>query len=282
MKLAELRTQCAQLIGPLDADVLIGFVLQLSRAQILSRGEEEISEADTVRIEALVARRFNREPVAYIVGEKEFWGNTFLVSPAVLIPRPETEMLVERVLAATDGRHSEPCQIIDAGVGSGAILISIALELKKRLSEAQFSKCKFIGSDVSEDALRMCRKNVARHALTNHIELRRSDLLEGIPVCQPEIIVSNPPYIEDDAELPPDVEAYEPQLALRAGHDGMAVIERLIAQASPRIDAGSQLVFEIGAAQGDQVKSHVPASFAFSLEKDLAGMDRVVTVRKVK
>jgi release factor glutamine methyltransferase len=227
----------------LDAEVLARKVLGCDRAGFVVRLRDEEPDAFAAAYEALVDRRCRREPVAYILGEREFWGLPFEVTPAVLIPRPETELIVEEALALFPGGQA-PCTIVDAGTGSGCLAVALALE---------FSGARVIATDISEAALAVARRNATRNG-AGRIDFRAGNLLE--PVAElADLIVSNPPYVAsgDAPGLVPEVREHEPHVALFAGSDGLSLFERLFPSAATRIRPGGRLIVEVGYDQDDRV-----------------------------
>jgi release factor glutamine methyltransferase len=246
----------------LDAELLLAEVLKVDRARLLLDGETPLGVEDAKRFGGLLRRREEREPVAYILGRKEFRHLTVAVDPRVLIPRPETELLVEVGLTLPSG-----ARVIDVGTGSGAV----ALALKDERPDLEVW-----GSDVSGEALAVARANGLRLGLEVH--WLRADLLAGVPGPF-DAVLANLPYVASDAPLPPEIERYEPTAALRAGVDGLDVIRRLISQAA---EAAGVLALEIGFDQGAAVRQLVAGAGFRSVEvvRDLAGHERVVVGRR--
>jgi release factor glutamine methyltransferase len=230
-----------------DAELLLAHVLGKERRWLWTYPETQPCAAEQATFAGLLARRCRREPLAYLLGEWEFYGRKFAVTPAVLIPRPETELLVEAVLAWAGAR--QPISAIDVGVGSGAIAVTLALE-NPRLQ--------VLATDLSAPALSIARRNADRYGVGERIQWARGDLLDSIlasshpPV---NIVVANLPYIAEDemARLMPEVGSYEPQLALRAADGGMELIARLIAQAPAILANDGLLACEIGYNQAEIV-----------------------------
>lgn len=228
----------------LDAEVLARRVLACDRAAyvVRLRDEEPVDFAEPYR--ALVDRRCRREPIAYILGEREFWGRPFAVTPDVLIPRPETELIVEEALELFRGGRG-PGVIIDVGTGSGCLAVSLALE---------FPDARVIATDISFAALSVARRNAERNGAADRIDFRLGDLLE--PVSErADLIVSNPPYVAsgDAPGLVPEVREHEPHVALFGGADGLIVYARLFPAASTRLSPGGRLIVEVGYDQDDRV-----------------------------
>jgi len=257
--------------GRLEAEVLLGHVLGLDRLGLLRERDRVLDAATAAACLALVARREAGEPVAYLTGRREFWSLMLEVDPRVLVPRPETEVLVETALAlaaqAPDG------VIVDVGTGSGAIALALALELPTR---------HVIAVDDSPDALAVAAANVARHA-AGRIELRQGDLLQAFSAASLALVVSNPPYVEDDyLGLSTAALCHEPRHALAAGADGLDVIRRLVPQALHALREGGWLALEHGATQGPAVRALLAAAGFRDLvtQRDLAGHERVTAGRR--
>lgn len=261
----------------LDAELLLAHALGWSRTRLLAERQHMPEQAQIEAFDSFVARRENLEPVAYIVGHKEFYGLDFAVDRRVLVPRPETELLVERALALAgrlaenEGRKLDrPLRIVDIGTGSGAIAVALALNLP----DAEITAV-----DLSPDALAVAAINVARHNLAERVQLMQGDLLEPLD-GQFDLIVSNPPYTIID-EIDEGVRRHEPHLALDGGVEGLEVYKRLLAQAPARLQTGGALLLEIGAWQGQALVALARATFPdaqVALYRDLAGHDRVVEV----
>jgi release factor glutamine methyltransferase len=223
------------------------------------------------RYNAVVARRAAREPFAYIVGRQEFWELSFEVSPAVLIPRPETELIVESAIAALEGLSAP--RVADIGTGSGCLAIALARERAVTV----------VATDLSEEALAVARRNADRLGAGARIAFCRTDLLDGVDE-RFDLIVSNPPYVceRDRAGIQPEVR-YEPAQALFAGDDGLDVIRRLIPAATARLKPGGRLMFEFGFGQADAV-SRLIADFSglqlMTVRRDLQDIPRVVIARR--
>jgi release factor glutamine methyltransferase len=250
----------------LDAELLIGHALGLPRIELYTNFDRPLDERELAACRALLERRGRREPVAYIIGRWGFHGLDLAVDGRVLVPRPETEVLVERCLALLDGRDAP--RVVDVGTGSGAI----ALAIKAARPDAAVT-----AADVSPDALAVARANA--EALGLGIELVEADLLAGVD-GRFALVASNPPYIGEAevAGLEPEVAEYEPRLATVAGPAGTEVLERLAAAASGALEPGGWLVVECGAGQAEAVRGMLAAAGAVETfaEPDLAGIDRVV------
>ena len=251
----------------LDAEVLLAHTLGWSRARVLSRLEEPFTDESLHQFRTLILRRAAREPVAYLVGRKEFYGLEFVVDRRVLVPRPETETLVDAALEWAKHRPA-PLVIADIGTGSGCIAVALAVHLPQ---------AHIYAIDLSRDALAVARQNVIRHHVDASVTLLNGDLLAPLP--QPvDLLVSNPPYTVLD-EVDPGVRTHEPRLALDGGSDGLAVYRRLFAAAPSALRPGGALMLEIGATQARAVVDLARRAFpsaAVYVQRDLAGRDRVV------
>jgi release factor glutamine methyltransferase len=258
-----------------DAALLARAVLGWDAAQWIARQQDEAAAGFTPAFTALIDRRARREPVAYITGEREFYGRWFRVTPAVLIPRPETELLVDETLAALRAPDGPAAPlVVDAGTGSGCIAISIALE---------HPSARVVGTDVCGDALAIARQNASR--LGARVELRQGSLLAGLTAA-PDAIVSNPPYVSesDRPSLPPEVRDYEPGPALFAGLDGLDVVRELVRAAASALAPGGWLLMEVGAGQAPHVARLIGATPPLRLERvrlDLQSIARVVSARRM-
>lgn len=252
----------------LDAEVLARTVLQCDRASLVVRLRDEEPAEFSAAYAPLVARRSLREPMAYIVGEREFWGRRFEVTPGVLIPRPETELIVEEALSLF--RDRAPGCIIDLGTGSGCLAVSLA---------GEFPDARVIATDISMAALGVARRNAAMNGVEARIDFRLADLLDGVSECA-DLIVSNPPYVAsgDAPGMVPEVREHEPHVALFAGNDGLHVYRRLFPSAKPRLRPGGHLILEVGYDQDGAVIAIASASgWTFSHHRqDLQGITRTL------
>lgn len=259
----------------LDAEILLAHTLGWSRARLLARLQEPIPDDALQTFRALAERRAAREPVAYLIGSKEFYGLEFIVDRRVLVPRPDTETLVDAALEWARQRFSsqDTLLIADIGTGSGCIAVALAAHLPNALVYA---------IDLSADALAVARQNVERHGVADRVTLLCGDLLAPLP--QPvDLLVSNPPYtVLDDIDV--GVRLHEPRLALDGGSDGLAIYRRLLAAAPQALRPGGALMLEIGATQAEAVTALARQAFpaaAVRVVRDLAGRDRVVAVLNV-
>ncbi|HHW09338.1 MAG TPA: peptide chain release factor N(5)-glutamine methyltransferase [Firmicutes bacterium] len=270
----------------LDAEVMLAHVLHLDRVGLYVNFERPLVPGEVAAYREMVARRGRREPLAYIIGEKEFMGKNFRVTPDVLIPRPETELLIEAVVKELDGGDGdgagpgpgdepERLRILDLGTGSGVIAVMLALLVPR---------ARVAAVDISGEALAVARSNAVRHEVEDRITFLAGDLYEPLPPGEMfEVIVSNPPYIAvpEYSTLSLEVRR-EPQAALLAGEDGLAVIRQVIAGAPARLADDGLLAIEIGAAQGEAVR-RLAQQYGFTsviIGKDYAGFDRYALMRR--
>jgi release factor glutamine methyltransferase len=263
----------------LEAEVLLAHACGCKRIDLYTRFDEIPAEPVRAAFRELVRRRAEGTPVAYLVGRREFYSLSFRVTPDVLIPRPETEFLLIRLLdlAATHQPAGEALQIADVGTGSGVLAICAARKL---------AGCRVTAIDRSPAALAVARANAEEHGVLQQIEFREGDLLAGLPE-QPQFhfIVSNPPYVSEAeyAKLPREIREHEPRGALVAGPGGTEVIFRLIPQAACRLLEGGWLLLEVSPMIEPAVREELGASSSLILYptiKDLAGLPRVVQARK--
>jgi release factor glutamine methyltransferase len=257
----------------LDARLLAQAVLGWTTERMLASPSADEPPAFGHQYEPLVARRAAREPLAYVLGRREFWGLDMEVSPAVLIPRPETELMVEAALErlAPDAAS----RVADIGTGSGCLAVAIARE--RPLAHVT-------ATDVSAAALAVARRNATRHGVADRVRFAETDLLDGIDGPF-DLIVSNPPYVAeaDRPALPPEVRDYEPAGALFAGPDGLAVIGRLVTAAPAHLDSGGHLIIEFGAGQNrgvERLVARVEGLTLVEIRRDLAGVPRTAIVRR--
>jgi len=253
-----------------DAQLLLLHTLGIARTVLFTEPGRVLSEAESASYEAAIARRAKGEPVQYIAGQQEFYGLLLKVSPAVLIPRPETELLVEAVLGRLAADRE--VKIADVGTGSGAIAIALAYMLPTASVTAV---------DLSEAALAVARANAATHGVVERIRFLESDLLAAVADDRFDVVVSNPPYVpEGDREsLERQVREFEPGMALFAGDDGMDVYKRLIPQAFAALKAGGLLAMEIGFGQREAIASLLDGWDGVEFLDDLRGIPRVVVAR---
>ncbi len=261
--------------APLEGEVLVRHVAGIDRASLYSDPDRAFSYAEARQLATLVARRCKREPLPYILGHWEFYGLDYIVNPAVLIPRPETETLVEEALifALPMAQGNRPITIADVGTGSGCVAISLA----KRLPHATV-----VATDISPDALEIAWQNIERHDVANQVRLHEGDLLSSYD-GKLDLIVSNPPYIPD-GEIPglqPEVALHEPSAALGGGPDGLSIIRRLMEQGSELLAPNGALMIEFNPPQSSVLLSEAHSLWPNAecrVVKDLAGLDRVLVV----
>ena len=254
----------------LDVELLLGHVLQKSRLQIYLSFDMPVFQDQLSAFRELVKKRVARTPVSYLTNHKEFMSLDFYVDSRVLIPRPETEMLVETVL-----KHREPCRLIDIGTGSGAIAISLAVNR---------TDWEIFATDISVEALEVAKQNADSHNVVNRVAFLQGDLFESVKELDNarfDWIVCNPPYVSADnrSTLEPDVRDYEPAIALFADEDGQDVIRRLIADAPEFLKPDGKLAMEIGHEQSDHIQDLIesqPAYHTHRVIKDYTGIERIV------
>jgi release factor glutamine methyltransferase len=256
----------------LEVEVLLAYSLGVDRAHVLARLDEQLDDAARARFDALLVRRLSNEPLAYITGRREFYGIDIACAPGALIPRPETEMLVDLALHEIRLR-GDALRVVDVGSGSGAIAIAIA---------ASAPGVRVTAIEQSAAALTVARSNAERCGVADRIDLEQSDLLDG--QAQFEVIVANLPYVSvaEWEALPPEIREHEPREALVGGATGTEAIARMLAQAPPHLVPGAVLAAEIGATQGARLLEAARACFPDGeacVMKDLAGLDRVLVVR---
>ena len=261
----------------LDAEVLLGHALGQSRAGLYARLTDEVGDEAAARFAALLDRRARREPVAYLTGEQEFWSLPFIVSPDVLIPRPETELIVSHAIrwraALPRGQAPRERRLLDIGTGSGCLAVVLAREIADAMVTA---------ADISPAALAVARRNAERHGVAERIAFLASDVYAGLPAdASFDVIASNPPYLAPGDQRSPEL-AFEPRAALDAGADGLDVIRRLLAGASARLRPEGQLLVEIGAGQANAVLALADAAgLTGAVEPDLAGIPRLLVARPI-
>jgi release factor glutamine methyltransferase len=258
----------------LEAELLLAHALGIDRTHLYQRLDEQLPLDAAAPFEALVRRRLSHEPIPYIVGHKEFYGIELEVTPAAIIPRPETETLVEIAVDFARPRITgREFRVADVGTGCGAIAVALALELP----EAEISAI-----DVSAEALALARRNAERHGLADRVRFLEGDLLA--PLGEPaDVIVANLPYVlsADFEAGPPEIREHEPRLGLDGGPDGLRLIDRLLREAPPKLRPGGALFAEIGEGQGQPARDLAAAAFPsarIEVRKDLSTLDRVLAV----
>jgi release factor glutamine methyltransferase len=261
----------------LNAELLLIFTLGCDRAYLYGHPERELTGEEQSRYDEVLNQRSKGVPAQYITGHQEFWGMDLIVSPVVLIPRPETEHVIERVLEIGTihvGRTflSDALKIVDVGTGSGCIALALAKEMPAAEIHA---------TDISPEALEIAEANGARHQMTGRIQFHDTDLLKGLPHGHFDFVVSNPPYVgeseEDTVQL--EVRRFEPRGAVFAGPTGLEVIERLIPQARAVLKPGGWLVMEISGTIAERVVGQLSEWDDVQVMNDLQGIARVVSAR---
>ncbi len=260
----------------LNAELLLMFTLACDRAYLFAHPERNLTDDEQTRYQEALAERARGVPAQYITGHQEFWGMDLIVTPAVLIPRPETEHLVETLLALAADKKSSPgknLRIVDVGTGSGCIALALAKE---------FPRAEIRAIEVSESALEIARANAARHGLERRVTFHQADLLAGFDLRDFDFVVSNPPYVgeseEDQVQL--EVRKFEPRKAVFAGHEGTEVIARLIPQAESALRTGGWLVLEVSGSIAGRVQRLLGAWDEVRAIPDLQSIPRIVQARK--
>jgi release factor glutamine methyltransferase len=261
----------------LEAQVLLAHALACTRVQLYTGFDKPLGDAELSEIRGLIKRRLAGEPLAYLVGETEFWSLPFHVEPSVLVPRPDTETVVEVALqtAHISGNRAAPWRILELCTGSGVIAVSLAREL---------AAARVIATEVSPPAVAIARRNAARHGVDGRVEVRPGDLFEPVAgEAAFDLVVANPPYVATAviATLAAEVHR-EPALALDGGADGLAFYDRIAAGAAAHLVPGGALVVEHGFDQADAVAARLDrAGFTdVTLTRDLAGHPRVTSARR--
>lgn len=262
----------------LDAELLARDALGWDRATWIARSPEAAPPEFAPRFAEVCARRLQREPMAYIRGRQEFYGREFSVSPAVLIPRPETELLIEEALLLLPALGiSRRLAVIDVGTGSGCIAVTLALE---------YPNARYVATEVSEDALAVAHANAAGHGVADRITFVRGEYLAGErgPF---NLVVTNPPYVAESerATLAPEVARYEPGVALFGGDDGLRDIRAIISQSAAALDDDGSLLMEVGYGQIDRVAAVANEFESLALvrsRRDLQGIPRVAVIRRCR
>ena len=258
----------------LDARLLAQHVLGWDTARLLTHGDQTPPSGIPAAYEALVARRAAREPLAYITRTRDFWSLTIEVTPAVLVPRPETELLIESALEHFE--RDRRLRLADVCTGSGCVAIALGRE---------FVRADIVATDISEDALHVACRNIARHGLSGRLRCVQTDLLAGLP-GRFDAIVANPPYVPavDAPTLQPEVREFEPPGALFAGDDGLQIIRRLVSDAASSLDTDGLLLFEFGAGQAAAITALIERAVALELvdiKRDLQDTPRVAIARRI-
>jgi release factor glutamine methyltransferase len=255
----------------MNAETLLMFVLNSDRAYLYAHPEQELTADEQGRYDEAIAERSTGKPAQYITGHQEFWGMDLIVSPAVLIPRPETEHVVETVLELARAKQAH--RIVDVGTGSGCIALALAMEMPWARVEAV---------DISPAALEVARANAARLQLDHRIVFQQRDLLAGAPAATYDFVVSNPPYVpaSEPEKAQREVREFEPKVAVFAGESGLEVYRRLVPQAREALKPGGWLVVEIGYSLAAAVHELVKDWAEVRVTPDLQGIPRVVAARR--
>jgi release factor glutamine methyltransferase len=264
----------------LNAELLLMFILGVDRAYLFAHPERELNAEEQARYAAVLDERARGVPTQYITGHQEFWGMDLIVTPAVLIPRPETEHVIETVLElarmnASGGQECPPptVRFLDVGTGSGCIALALAKE---------FPQAEIYATDISGAALEIARANAARHQLDHRIQFYESDLLDGLNLADLDFVVSNPPYVgeseEDQVQL--EVRKFEPRNAVFAGPTGVEVIARMVPQAHNSLRPGGWLIMEISDTIAHETKRLLDDWDDVRIRPDLQSIPRVAQARK--
>ena len=264
----------------LDAEVLLSHIIHKDRIWLITHRDDVLDDKNQRDFDEAIERRSKREPLQYIIGNQEFWGLEFKVTPDVLIPRPETELIIEAALEIVQDRNQR-VRIIDLCTGSGCIAISLAKEL---------AGAHVIATDASENALAVARENTRDHGVADRIRYLEGDLFEPLKELdirgQIDIIVSNPPYVRE-SDLPAlqsEVKDYEPLMALIAGPEGTEMAQRIIKHATEYLKKNGALIMEMGLGQSEALTRMTEATGAYGkpeVLKDLAGIERVIVAKKL-
>ncbi len=259
----------------LSAEMLLAHAMGADRVRLIMDAALPLTVAELVRAEHFISRRAKGEPTAYILGSKEFYGLDFVVTPATLIPRPETEHIIEQAEQFFD--TNSPLRFLDLGTGSGALAVTLAVRFPKATGKAL---------DLSEEALSVARGNAKHHGVAQRVEFLQADFTSSLPGAELDLVVCNPPYVSEQeyATLSPEVAVFEPKLALVSPGHGLELIERMLPMASQALRPGGVLLLEIGYDQGARVL-RLLSDESLGFEKsvitcDLAGLERVVSAQK--
>ena len=241
----------------IDSEILLSKVLNKSREQILIGLNQSMKNTEVFAFDNLIKRRLEKEPVAYIINEKEFWSKKFLVNKNTLIPRPETELLVENLIK---NYKNKTISLLDVGTGSGCIIISLLSEL---------SNSSGVGIDISSSALKIAKKNALLHKVENKIKFYNKSII-NLFNCKFDLIVSNPPYIDakNIKNLDDDIKKYEPLIALNGGNDGLDVIKKVIYKSREILKIDGKLAIEIGNKQSEKVSKELKLN-NFRIEQNI-------------
>lgn len=263
-----------------EAEFIMMHVLGCKRSELFLNARRVLAAPEEALLRSAVARRMKREPSQYIFGEAEFRGRAFRVTPDVLIPRPETELMVDEALREAKGLSSGGLKVVDLCTGSGCIGVSVALEIEG---------CEVVAADISEKALAVARGNALSLGAGRNISFLQGDLFEALPDGlrgQVDMVLTNPPYISDEemTSLAPEVREHEPLEALRGGADGLDMVRRILSQAPKYLRPGGLLLMEMGYGQDDSVARLAGSSGAWGtvdIIKDYAGIGRILKARSL-
>ncbi len=259
----------------LDAELIVAHALDVDRVKLYLDLDRPLSPSELGSIRSLVARRRKREPIAYLRGRREFYGRDMLVSPAVLVPRPETETLVERALERLDAER--PARVLDLCTGSGCVGVTLLAE-RPRIRATL--------TDLSTEALAIAEQNAAKHGVLDRATIAHGDLYDALAAGEPpfDVVVANPPYLApaERAGLEPDVRDFEPAMALFAPDDGLALVEAIARGSVEHVAPGGYVLLEIGASQGEAARGRLIAAGLVDVRvyPDLGGRARVVEGRR--
>jgi release factor glutamine methyltransferase len=270
----------------LDAEVLVAWAFERDRAWLLAHLDEPVPEAAAVELERWVRRRADAEPIAYIRGFKEWYGIRLATDPRALIPRPETELLVEAAIAEIADRlvrDDRPVTAWDVGTGSGAVAVALARRFRTALA---LGRLRLVASDASPDAMELASDNLAAHGVGHLVTAVVADLLDGpAPRPVPDVVVANLPYLRsDEVASGAGSLAWEPASALDGGSDGLDVVRELVARLPGRLSPDGSALLEVGAGQAGAVRDLVgglPGGWAVATSRDLADVERVVRIDRV-
>ncbi|MBU8934728.1 MAG: peptide chain release factor N(5)-glutamine methyltransferase [candidate division Zixibacteria bacterium] len=258
--------------GLAEVEIILCYLLNVDRLKLYLDGEKLLTEELLARLEEIVARRMTRYPLQFILGEAWFYGRRFVVSPAVMVPTPETEMLCQAAMGFVRSRKYEQPKILDMGVGSGVVSVTLANELEN---------CSIVAADISNEALEIAQQNTKELGGTDRIKFLQSDFFSSIDSTERfDLILSNPPYISEEEyrDLPPEVLA-DPKVSLVADDDGLSAIAHIIEAAPAYLARGGRIMMEIGYNQADRVSRLTETDDRFqsiAILKDLNDIDRVV------
>ncbi len=279
MKVSEILKEATEILNKSgisaphrEASSLMAFVLRKDKTFLIAHSEYELLDEEILRFQSVLERRKNREPFQYIVGKQEFYGLDFIVTQDVLIPRPETELIVENALQILSKKNNP--RFLEIGAGSGCISVSILHNAKNATATA---------IDISENALQIARKNAENHQVADRLDLKISDIFTEIKSEKFDLIVSNPPYIdsEDFAGLQPEVRDFEPKFALTDGENGLSIIEKIIKDAPEFLKPEGFLLIEIGFSQSKEVREICSPKIWQSVEfiQDLQDIPRMLKAK---